>query len=458
MLRALLFFVLLAGTSIAAPPDIVYINVDDLGWADLGCQGSTYYETPNIDRLAKEGMRFTDAYAPAANCVPSRASCMTGQYPPRHGIYTVSNPARGEAKDRGLVVIPNRTTLRPGTATLGNMLQAAGYRTGTFGKWHLSDDPREFGFEVNVAGGSWGSPSKGGYHSPYDYPNCTAEEKGEYLTDRITEEAVRFLKEDDPRPVFLYLPYYAVHTPLQAKEELQNHFREKDSNMAHDNATYAAMIATMDAGVGRIMHALEETGRADNALVIFTSDNGGLWRVSRQWPLRAGKGSYYEGGIRVPFIVRWPGQVEAGATNDTPVSGIDLLPTLEEVTEAAIPDALHVDGANLAGVLKGEASLATRPLFWHFPIYLERGGKESRDPGFRTRPGSVMREGDWKLHEYFEDGALELYNLAEDPGEKENLVTQHPDRAARMHAELLAWRIKTGARVPNIANPEFDGE
>jgi arylsulfatase A-like enzyme len=439
-------------------PNIIYINVDDLGWTDLGFQGSDYYETPNIDKLASEGMVFTNAYAPAANCAPSRACCFTGQYTPRHGVYTVSNSDRGKSKDRKLIPIKNTLHIKEENLTIAHVLQSAGYKTCTIGKWHISNDPLKNGFDVNIAGSDWGHPGKG-YFRPFGMPGIEKGPDGEYLTDRLTDEAVKFVTENKDRPFFLYLPYYTVHNPIQAKPDKEALFTEKKSTPAHNNAAYAAMISSLDDGVGRVLATLENLDLAKNALILFTSDNGGVWKTSKQWPLRAGKGSYYEGGIREPMIVRWPGVVKPGSRCDAPVSGIDFFPTFVKAAGAKVPADKILDGVSLLPLLKQTGRIKDRALFWHFPIYLQGypnpGRFETRDRLFRTRPGSVIRYGDWKLHEYFEDGGLELYNLAEDIGEKNDLAATHPAKVKELHGMLKKWREKTDAPAPRELNLEY---
>ncbi|MDP7061324.1 MAG: sulfatase-like hydrolase/transferase [Planctomycetota bacterium] len=436
-------------------PNILYINVDDLGWMDLTVQGSAFYETPHIDRLAAQGMTFTNAYAAAANCAPSRACSLSGQYSPRHGVYTVGSAARGKSKNRKLIPIKNTLFLNDDNLTIADILLAEGYATATIGKWHVSEDPLQNGFEVNIAGGHWGSPSHGGYHSPFDFPNCVQEEEGEYLTDRLTDEAIAFMSEQRDQPFFLYLPFYTVHSPLQAKADKKAKYKQKAANEAHRNASYAAMIESLDENVGRLMATLEELGLSDKTLVLFTSDNGGVWNTSKQWPLRAGKGSYYEGGIREPLFVRWPGRVEAGSRSDVPVHGVDFFPTFAEAAVAPIPKQKILDGVSLMPLLLQTGTLDERALFWHFPIYLQGGNAETTDPLFRTRPGSVVRLGDWKLHEYFEDGRIELYNLRDDIGEKKNLIAEHPDKAMSLMGRLRDWRARTNAPVPTELNPDY---
>ena len=447
-------------------PNIVLINVDDLGWADLACQGSAYYKTPNIDRLASQGMRFTNAYAAASNCAPSRACMLTGQYGPRHGVYTVQNSDRGKAERRKLIPIRNSTTIQDDNLTIADLLTSVDYQTISIGKWHVSKNPLFNGFDRNVAGSHIGHPGAkhGGYHSPFNYPNCVSEKEGEYLTDRLTDEAIRFASENKDKPFFLYLPFYTVHTPIQPKEEKRKKWKAIEKQPGQGNASYAAMVESMDENVGRLMESLDDLGVADRTVVVLTSDNGGLWQISNQNPLRAGKGSYFEGGIRVPLIVRWPGKVDPGSTCDEPVMNIDFMPTIAEMAGVTIPAEKKIDGVSLVELLSdSKAELEPRSLFWHFPIYLQASGRKkgdvvTHDPWFRTRPGSVVRSGKWKLHEYFEDGRLELYDLESDIGETKNVAGQNPEVANRLNAELKNWRQKTSAPVPVEMNPEFNSD
>jgi len=434
-------------------PNIIYVNVDDMGWSDPGFMGSTYHETPNIDRLAGEGMVFTNAYAPASNCAPSRACCLTGNYTPRHGVYTVKNSDRGRSEHRRLVPTPNTLFIDKGKPTMASVLRDAGYATCHVGKFHVGENPLDYGFDVNIGGGHWGNPRS--YFSPYGGPdNLPADEDGEYLTDRLATESIDFIRAHSDGPFFLYLATYTVHTPLQAKEEVIEKYRGKPPTDKHSNPTYAAMVDSLDENIGRIMSALDELGLADDTLVLFTSDNGGVYEITKQWPLRAGKGSYYEGGVREPMIVRWPGVVEPGSACDIPVIGIDFLPTFAEAAGAECPE---VDGVSMVPLLTGEGAFPERPLFWHFPVYLQNGNPESRDMLFRTRPGSAVREGDWKLIEYFEDGALELYNLADDVGERRNLAETEEEKARALRETLVEWRSETNAPVPTAPNPEYQG-
>lgn len=438
-------------------PNIILITVDDLGWKDMGFMGSEYYETPNLDKLASEGMVFWQAYAGAANCAPSRACLMSGQNTPRHGIYTVSNSDRGEIKTRRIIPVPNNEVLPDSVYTLAEMLRDNGYVTGTFGKWHLGNDPKTQGFQVNVGGNHRGSPGKGGYFSPYNLEFIKDGPKGEYLTDRLADEAIAFVRHNQDTSFFLYLPFYSVHTPIMGKEKLVKKFEQKQGSHGQDRPDYAAMVASVDENVGRLLSEIEKLELKENTLVIFTSDNGGIRDISYQDPLRAGKGSYYEGGIRVPLVVRWPGKVAAGSRCDVPVTNLDFYPTLQTAIGATHRSAL-LDGEDISPLLNGK-DLSERVLYWHFPIYLQAYNMkedDGRDPLFRTRPGSVIRQGKWKLHEYFEDGALELYNLEEDIGEKNNLAKVKPEKAQELYQLLRNWRNKNNAAIPSKPNPSYD--
>ncbi|WP_372772786.1 sulfatase [Mangrovibacterium sp.] len=435
-------------------PNVVFIMVDDLGWSDLGYMGSNYYETPNIARLAGNGMVFTNAYAGAANCAPSRAALMSGMSAPRTGVYTVSPSDRGNAKSRKLIPIENTDFINDSVYTLAEMFKDAGYVTGHFGKWHIGEDPGTQGFDVNIGGGRWGHPKS--YFAPYVYPEIEAPE-GEYLTDRITGEAITFIENNKNNPFFLYLPFYTVHTPIQGKQAIVEKYRQKAGNNNHNRPDYAAMIETMDFNVGRVLDKLDEL-ELSNTLLVFTSDNGGIFAVSKQTPLRAGKGSYYEGGIRVPLIVRWPGMISHRIT-DVPVVHLDFFPTFKDIIGADIPGNQPMDGTSLKNLLIDGEELDERPIFFHFPVYLQAYSKTSgcnRDPLFRTRPGTSVRYGDWKLLHFYEDDDYELYNLKTDSGEKENLVNEHPGKADELKILMDNWCEETNAPIPNQLNPDFD--
>lgn len=458
-----------------APPNIVFILIDDLGWRDVGFMGSEYYETPNIDRLAAAGMVFTNAYANGPNCAPSRASLMSGQYTPRHGIYTVAPSNRGDSKDRKLQVRETATELDLDIVTIAEVLRARGYATASVGKWHLGGAghlPTDQGFDVNVAGNSRGSPA--GYFWPYERENSQGNiarvpglrqggEDGEYLTDRLTDEALRWMELNVERPFFLYMTHYAVHTPIQAKPEVAQKYRSKEGSNGQQNPRYAAMVESVDDSVGRIVAKLDELGVADNTFLVFFSDNGGLGRVTSMEPLRGSKGMLYEGGIREPLIVRWPGHTPPGTISDVAVIGTDFYPTLLEVSGAARPDQ-PLDGLSMVPLLENVAGgranrsrapqqFADRALYWHFPAYLEGGQAIGT---WRTTPAAAIRRGDFKLLEFFEDGRLELYNLAVDVGEQDDISARMPEKTSEMYELMQSWRASVGAHVPSALNPEYD--
>jgi arylsulfatase A-like enzyme len=464
-MHRLIFAILLAVTWLShaqaqqpKAPNIVFILADDLGWTDLGSFGSKYYQTPNIDKLAAQGMKFTSAYTNGPNCAPTRACLMSGLYGPRHGIYTVGTGARGQEKDRKLVPVENNTTLDPSYMTLAETLRMAGYVTGHFGKWHLGAPgkagPKEQGFDYNFAGNKSGSP-QGGYFSPYKNPQLANGPKGEYQTDRLADEAVKFIQKHKDQKFFLYLPFYAVHTPLQAKEEIKAKYEKRKPIGGHRNPTYAAMIESLDQGVGRILQTLDDLGLAEDTIVIFTSDNGGVGgytaagilgalEITSQAPLRAGKGTLYEGGVRVPLIVRWPGVVKAGSVCPTPVITIDFYPTLADIAGAKKP--AQLDGVNIVPLLKNpDADLGRKALYWHFPGYLEADIKKGI---WRTTPAGSIRSGDWALIEFFEDGRLELYNLKDDIGQTKNLAASNPAMRDELHQMLVQWRKEVNAPMP----------
>lgn len=438
--------------SAAEKPNIVFFLIDDLGWKDAGFMGSKYYQTPHIDKLSQQGMVFTSAYTCGPNCAPTRACLMSGQYSPRHGVYTVGNSARGNAKARQLIPIKNKTVLDDGVVTLAESLKAGGYTTAHMGKWHLGRDPKTQGFDVNIAGNTSGSP-RGGYFSPYRNKQLPNGPKGEYLTDRLTDEAVKFLKSNKDRRFFLYLAHYAVHTPIQAKPKLTAKYQALKGDQHHNNAKYAAMIDSVDQSVGRIMQTLDDLKLSKNTIVFYTSDNGGYGPATSMHPLRGAKGMLYEGGIRVPLIVRWPGRVKAGSRSDVPVITVDFYPTLLAAAGVKRPKQ-KLDGRNLIPLLEQSGSLKTQPLYWHFPAYLQRY-RGMKSP-WRTTPAGAIRVGNYKLIEFFEDGRLELYDLAKDIGEQNNVAAKFPDKTRELHGMLKAWRKKLKAPVPTQKNPAYD--
>ena len=423
-------------------PNFVFIFIDDMGWKDLGFMGSRYYETPNIDKLAGEGVVFTNAYSNAPNCAPTRACLMSGQYTPRHGIYTVGTSERGQSKLRKLIPTPNKTNLDSNVVTISDALKQGGYTSACIGKWHLGSKapyrPVDRGFDAAF------ERNHGGHFG----------KDGEYLTDRLTDEAIKFIEANRSGPFFLYLPHHAVHTPIQAKEQLIEKYKKKEPTDAHNNPTYAAMIESVDQSVGRLMAKLDELGLRDNTVVFFFSDNGGYANATSMVPLRGSKGMLYEGGIRVPMIVRWPGVARPGGACDVPVIGIDFYPTMLEMAGAPQLSGHILDGVSIVPLLRGKGTLNREAIFWHFPAYLE-AYNEKQWP-WRTTPAGAVRQGDWKLIEYFEDGKIELYNLKEDLGEKKDLAGTMPGKANELHRTLIEWRKNVDAPVPAEKNPQYD--
>jgi arylsulfatase A-like enzyme len=432
-----------------APPNIVFILADDLGWTDLGCFGSRYYETPHLDRLCAEGMKFTHAYANGPNCAPTRASLMAGTYTPRHGVTQVGERPRGRPEDRKLREEPSRTDLRLEEFTLAEALRAGGYAAAHIGKWHLGagpTGPESQGFDLNIAGDRAGSPP--GYFAPYSKPlaGIGRGEKGEFLPERLTDEAVRFMEQNRARPFFLYLSHFSVHVPIQAKPELIAKYEAKPPAGGHSNPRYAAMVHSLDESVGRVLAALDRLGLRERTLVVFTSDNGGWSGATSNQPLRGFKGMLYEGGIRVPLIARWPGRVRPGSVSETPVISLDWYPTLLDAAGLKPAPGQTLDGESLVPVLRDGRAGETRSLYWHFPHYLEAGPNV---PGpWRTTPAGAIRRGDYKLVEFFEDGRRELYDLKNDPSESRDLAPEQPETVRKLHDDLQRWRQQVGARIP----------
>jgi len=449
--------------SAAERPNILFIYLDDFGWKDTSYMGSDFYETPHLDQLASEGMIFTDAYSCAANCAPARACLLSGQYTPRHEVYNVGTGPRGKAEHRRLEHIPGTATLREDIVTWAHCLQEGGYQTATMGKWHLSNNPLPYGFDVNVGGTHSGGPPRGYYPPHGKAPGLGNVPKDEYVTDTLSKRAVEFVTANKDKPWALYLTHFAVHTPLDAKKDLVAKYQAKTPGKLHDHVAMATMIQAVDDGVGLIVEALDELGLADNTAIFFFSDNGGYGPATDMDPLKGYKGTYYEGGIREPFFVKWPGVVEPGTKSAIPIIGVDLYPTFCEMTNSPLPEDQPLDGQSLLPILKGESteSFHDRPLFWHFPAYLQSYNVspfEQRDPLFRSRPCSVVRVGDWKLHEYFESGDLELYHLGKDIGEANNLAESNPEKTAELHGILKSWRREIKAPVPSQPNPKFDAK
>jgi len=444
-------------------PNIVFILADDLGYTDLTCTGSDYYQTPNLDRFASQSMIFNAGYANCANCAPTRAALMSGMYAPRTGIYTVGNSDRGNARGRMLIPTQNTTTLAPEVVTIAEVLHDAGYTTAHMGKWHLGDGvhgPENQGFDVRVAGNA-GTRS---FFSPYNDAHLSDGPEGEYLTERLSREAASFITAhaDDDAPFYLSLAYYSVHTPIQPMPSFADRAGLREPGQYHYNAQYAGFVEGLDAFVQIVLDAIDEQGLADNTIVVFASDNGGHGAYTDVYPLRGGKGMFYEGGIRVPLFVRYPGVTQAGATCDEPVVLLDFYPTFTEVAGGQLPTTQPVDGLSLLPLLRDpSASLDREAIFFHFPAYLEAyagGMDEAHRQPWRATPCSVIRAGDWKLIEYFEDGEVELFNLANDRGEQHNLTADQPERAAQLLQQLHAWQQATDAPIPTERNPAYRAE
>lgn len=447
----------------AAPAtNVVLILIDDLGWRDLGCYGSTYYQTPAIDRLANEGMRFTNGYAACNVCSPTRAAIMSGKYPARLLLTQWLPSGRWDAlkhKKREGRYISN---LPLEEFTIAEAMREAGYRTAFMGKWHLGTEtyyyPEHQGFDLNIAGRDYGAPGsyfypfKGSWKIPTTGRTLHKEspldgKKGDYLIDRLAEEAQQFIRDSADQPFFLMLSHYAVHSPLQGKPEKVSRYEKIAKKKQQGKPPYAAMIESVDESVGRVMSTLRELKLDDRTLVIFTSDNGGFAKATDNSPLRANKGSNYEGGLRVPVIINWPGHTRPGSVSHEPVISTDFYPTILAVTGHELRPHQHVDGKNLVPVLTGDGGLDRDAIFWHYPHY-------NRHP--HSFPSGVIRSGDWKLIEHFETGKLSLYNLADDIGETRDLAGQEVSKLAELHAKLQAWQRDVGAD-PMRANPQYTG-
>lgn len=453
LVLAFAFFLAIQSMSVAADkpaadkPNVVFILIDDLGWADLSCYGNKFHESPNIDRLASQGMRFTDAYAASPVCSSTRCSLMTGNYPATVGI-TDFIPGHWRPWEE-LVVPPIKNQLPLADVTLAEPLKAAGYATCYLGKWHLGGTthyPHKQGFDVALVqrGAHFGTTLTG--------TRTIKLNKDEYLSDRLTDEAIRFIKKNKDRPFFVYLSHYAVHIPLQAKPDKISKYEKKAAKLKpKSHPTYGAMIEHVDESVGRVMETLDQLKLSENTIVVFFSDNGGLISrfdkkgpiVSPQTPLRAEKGTVYEGGIRVPMIVRHPGMIEPNTVCHEPVSSVDFFPTIMQWTACKTPDNHRVDGLSLLPLLKQTGKFRRDAIYFHYPHY------------HHMDPSGAIRAGDYKLIEHFDDGQLELYNLQEDISEKHNLATKMPGKAKSLQTKLAAWRKSVGALMP-APNPNHD--
>jgi arylsulfatase A-like enzyme len=445
-------------------PNIVFILADDLGWQDTGFAGAKFFETPHIDQLAAEGMIFTAAYSGGPNCSPTRACFITGTYTPRHRIYTPGGRAKGDSRYmRLLVPAANRkdkalnrkaeellsitNDLDPEFVSIAEVLKPAGYTSARLGKWHLGDDTQ--GFDISSSDGESGPA--GNHYGDID------------VAESLTDRALRFIEENRDSPFFLYLSHWDVHTPHQAREKVVDKYRAKldaipEAERANFNPVYAAMIEAVDTSVGRVVEKIDALGLAENTLIFFTSDNGGLASVSQLAPLRGQKGSLFEAGVRVPACARWTGVIAPGSRCDIPITSVDFLPTFAKLAGAALPASQPVDGVDLSPLFRGEP-IDERAIFWHYPLYLHGPGLDIALPDGKTYswrgfPSTSLRRGPWKMIHFHEDNSVALYNLEDDPGEQKDLSRELPEKAAELRAELTAWQKVTGAPIPSEPNPE----
>ena len=445
---------IVVAASAQTKPNVVFILADDLGWADLGVYGADLHETPNLDRFAASAVRFTNAYTASPVCSPTRASILTGKHPARLHLTIWRESAHHPPLDRKLLTPRTMDHLPHAEVTLGEVFKQAGYVTAHVGKWHLGTAehyPQTQGYDYNIGGTLWGAPQTFFYpysgdryfREPRYVPHLEDGKPGEYLTDRLADEAMKILERHKSQPFFLELWFHSVHTPIEGKPQKTARYEKKiKPGMNHRNAHYAAMVESLDENVGRVLAKLDALGLADNTVVVFSSDNGGFinaWqgeKVTDNTPLRSGKGSLYEGGVRVPTIIRWPGVTPKGGVSDTPITSVDFFPTLLSI--AGLESSARTDGTNLTPLLRDPAAKLNREaLYFHYPHYYQT-----------TTPVSSVRVGDWKLMEYYEDGKLELYNLADDPSEKKNLAAEKPEAAQGLRERLHVWLNEVSAQLP----------
>ena len=451
----------LGAQSLPEKPNIIYILADDLGWSDVGYNGAEFYETPHIDALRASGMEFTSAYPGASNCMPSRACIISGMYITRTQMWTPGAEAKGKSEymkflvprkgdDKGAGVFPSKLNLDPSVTSIAEVMNTAGYRTGHFGKWHMGADTQ--GFDVSDPDGTGGQVKN--YYGKVG------------VTETLSEATVKFIQESKGDPFFVYLCYWDVHTPIRAHQHVADRYKKKLTTGDWSkkwNPTYAAMIEAVDKGVGLIQKTVQDAGLAENTLIVFTSDNGGSSGSTWCEPLKGAKGAFYEGGIRVATCMSWPGVIDAGSVCDTPITGVDYIPTFAELSGARLPTHQPVDGSSFVPLLTGQQALGNRSIFWHYPLYLQGAGYNqvvnvfgTDRPYWRATPCSVIRKGDWKLIQFFETDTIELYNLKFDLGEERNLTETHPKKAQELLAELKAWQKDTRAVIPTELNPDYN--
>ena len=439
-----------------SPPNILFILVDDLGWKDLGCYGSNFYETPNIDKLSGEGMKFTDAYSACPVCSPTRASILTGKNPAHLGFTGhITAIGRHRYPENGRIIPPQdymHVSLEE--VMIPEIMKPLGYSTISIGKWHVGEAEKYFpthqGFDINIAGYEHGSPPT--YWGPYEtestwnpvIKHLDNRKPGEYLTDRLTDEAIRFISDNKDNPFFVYLSHYGVHTPLEAPDSLVKKYEQKLVGQTEQkNAIYAAMIENMDWNIGRLLNSLKTSGLDENTIVIFCSDNGGLGKVTNNAPLREGKGFLYEGGIRIPMIVKWPGMVSGGQIAEEAVITDDLLPTIADMIGVEAPE--DVDGVSLAPLLKGSQDLSREMIAWYYPHYSPQS----------KNPGHAIRMGDYKLVEYYDPQQVSLFNLNKDLSEQNNLAEELPDKVNEMQKAFDIWLMDFDP-ILHTENPNYD--
>ena len=452
-------------TAIAAPdrakPNIVFILADDLGWADVAYNGHPFNETPHIDKLTQEGMRFDRAYAGGPNCLPMRSCLISGMYTPRTQIWNPGGKSKGEnnfmkfdvpSRGKKSTTIPSKIVLEPSVTSIAEVLKRAGYTTARFGKWHVGPDTQ--GFDISDPNG------KGGKLGRKFYGNIDV---AEWLTDA----SVKFIEDKQDAPFFLYLSHWDVHAPIRARKEVVQKFQKKfdgQKEWTHDwNVTFAAMIEAADVSVGRVRAKLKELGLEENTLFVFSSDNGGPAGITISDPLKGAKGALFEGGVRVPTAMVWPAVIKPGTVCDTPITSVDFMPTFAEMAGAKLPQNQPVDGKSFTGLLKGKEILEDRSIFWHFPLYLQGVDHGRVVPVFGTKdlywratPSSMIVKGDWKLIHFFEDDSIQLYNVKEDIGEKNDLSKSNPEMAKQLFEDLKTWQKETKAVIPTVLNESFD--
>lgn len=450
----------------AEKPNLIFIMADDLGWKDVGYAGAEFFDTPHIDKLASESMIFTSAYSSGPNCAPTRACLMTGTYTPRHKIYQPGGRAKGSSQYMKLLVpvkgrknkklqelaaaqFKTTTSLDPQFVCIPEVLKPAGYTSARLGKWHLGANTQ--GFDLSSVDGKAGPDG-----SRYGNPD---------VAEELTDRALQFIEDNREHPFFLYLTHWDVHVPYRARKEIVKKYQAKLDRLPVDerrnfNPVYAAMIEAVDTSVGRVVAKVDEFEIGDNTLIVFTSDNGGVPSVSQLAPLRGCKGSLFEGGVRIPSVMRWTGKINPGTTCDTPITSVDFLPTFAALAGAELPSTQPVDGVDISPLFLGK-TIPERTIYWHYPLYLRGPGlkiklADGSTYSWRGFPSTSMLRGNLKMIEFHESNTVGLYNLEDDPGEQNNLADDLPEMAARMRAEMDAWQKQTNAPIPNKLNPEYD--